>query len=669
MNTLLLNDIIIIFGLGIIILFLSHRLRIPTVVALLLTGMLAGPYGMGIISAVDEIEAMAEIGIILLLFTIGTELSLKDLWQMKKAVFFGGSVQVLGTLLAVSLIIMYLGRSPGESIFIGFLIALSSTAIVLKILQERAEMDSPHGRITLSILIFQDVIIVPMILVTPLLAGVSENGGESPLVLLGMGIGIILLVIIGAKWIVPHLLYQIVRTRNRELFLLSIIFICLSVALLTYSIGLSLALGAFLAGLIISESEYSHQALGNILPFRDVFMSFFFVSIGMLLDVNVLLQQPLLVAAITLGVFVVKANVAGFATFVLGYPLRTTALVSLSLVQVGEFSFILSRFGVEYGLLSGNTYQLFLAVSVVTMAATPFIIAAAPRFADSIMQIPLPKSLKSGAYIVGTSGQTKKIHLKDHLIIIGFGLNGRNVAHAARVAGIPYTIIETNPDTVLHEKSKGELIYYGDATHESVLEHADIEDARVMVLGISDPIATRRIISVARQLNPNLHMIARTRYLQEMSALHELGADEVVPQEFETSVEIFVRVLKKYLIPKDIIEKFIAEVRSDGYEMFRTPSREPSSFHDLRLNIPEIEISTLRIEDGAPAAERTLAGIELRKKYGVTLLAVRRKMETISNPHADMRLYAGDVLILLGTPEKLAEVIVLFITPDAETAG
>lgn len=664
METSLLNDIIIIFGLAIIILFISHRFRVPSIVGLLLTGMIAGPYGLALIGRVSEIEVLAEIGIVLLLFTIGMELSLKEMWQIKKAVFIGGSVQVLITLLAAALIANYLGRNPGESIFIGFLIALSSTAIVLKLLQERAEIDSPHGRITLAILIYQDVIIVPMILVTPLLAGASGNGGESPLVMVVMAVLLIFMVIAGARWIVPQILYQIVKTRSSELFLLSIIFICFSVALFTYSTGLSLALGAFLAGLILSESDYGHQAIGNILPFRDVFMSFFFISIGMLLDINFILQKPALILLIALGVISLKAIIAGFATLVLGYPLRTTIMVSLALVQVGEFSFILSKFGIEYGLLTWDTYQLFLAVSVATMAATPFIIQASHNIADSFMRLPIPKRIKSCLCHENMRDETDKIQIKDHLIVIGFGINGRNVARAARVANIPYVIIEINPDTVISERSKDELIYYGDATQEAVLRHVNIKDARVMVLGISDPMATRRIISTARRLSPKIHMIARTRYLQEMEPLYELGADEVVPQEFETSVEIFVRVLKKYLIPKDIIETFMAEVRADGYEMFRNLSRESNDFCNLKLNLSDLDVSTIRVEKGSQVSGKTLAQVELRKKHGVTLIASCRSGHSVSNPNASLRLCPGDMLVLLGTPEKIAGVVGLFVTSD-----
>lgn len=653
----LLKDILILFGLAIVILLICHRLHVPTIVGFLLTGILAGPHGLGIISAVREVETLAEIGVVLLLFAIGIEFSLRSLLQIRKSVLIGGSLQVLLTIAVTYLISMQFGMGFVESVFVAFLVSLSSTAIVLKLIQERAEVDSPHGRTSLGILIFQDVIIVPMILVTPLLAGETEKLGESLLVLAAKGIGIILLVMIGAKWIVPQVLYQIAKTRNRELFLLGVIVICLAVAWMTSSVGLSLALGAFLAGLIISESEYSHQALGNILPFRDVFTSFFFVSIGMLLDVGFLFQQPMLIAIISSGVLALKAMIASAVTVLLGFPLRTAILVGLALSQVGEFSFILSKTGVEYSLLGRNIYQIFLSVSVLTMAATPFIISLAPHVADLLLRLPLPRRLKFGLYPVqGTNGIGKR----DHLIIIGFGVNGRNLARAAGVGGIPYVIIEMNPETVRNEQAKGEPITYGDATHEAVLQHANIKDARIAVVAINDPTATRRITEIVRRLNPKVHLIVRTRYLQEMKPLYKLGADDVIPEEFETSVEIFTRVLAKYLISREEIEKFLTEVRSDGYEMFRSLSRKSASFSDLTLNLPDVEISTLRVGVRSALTEKTLAQIELRKKYGVTIMAIRRDSQTLSNPHGDMQLCANDVLFVLGAPEKIARVTSLF---------
>jgi len=653
----LLNDIVIIFGLSIGILFICHRLHVPTIVGFLLAGILAGPYGLGLVKAVHEVEILAEIGVALLLFTIGIEFSLQRLLQIKKSVLMGGSIQVVLTFFVAFVIARQLGQPVGNSIFIGFLISLSSTAIVLKLLQERAEVDSPHGRTTLGILIFQDIIIVPMILVTPLLAGATGNAGESVLVLIAKGIGIIGLVIVSAKWIVPRILYQIARTRSQELFLLSIIVICLAVAWATSSAGLSLALGAFLAGLIISESEYSHQALWNILPFRDVFTSFFFVSIGMLLDVGFLFRQPGSIALIVLTVLVLKAIIGGSVTILLGFPFRTSILVGLALSQVGEFSFILSKTGVEHGLLAGNIYQWFLAVTIISMAVTPFIIALAPRLADTILRLPVPKRLVSGIYPVS---ETKVVDRKDHLIIIGFGLNGRNVARAASIAGIPYAIIEMNPETVRSEQAKGEPIYYGDSTQETVLQNANIKDARIVVTAINDPIATRRITEITRRLNPKVHLIVRTPYLQEMKSLYELGADEVIPEEFETSVEIFTRVLAKYLIPRDEIEKLVAEIRADGYEMFRSISKASASLSDLKLQLHDVDISTFRIAQGSPLIGKTLARIELRRRYGISVVAIRRDSQILANPGADMVLQSNDVLFVLGSSEKISEAINIF---------
>jgi len=657
----LLNDIVIIFGLSIAVLFIFHLIRVPAIVGFLLTGILAGPHGLGLIKDPHQVEILAEIGVVLLLFAIGLEFSLKRMSQIKRSILLGGLLQVLMTIVAVFFIAIQIGLTSGESIFMGFLIALSSTAIVLKLIQERAEIDSPHGQATLAILLFQDVIIVPMMLFTPLLAGATGDLGESLIILVAKGTGIVLLVAVGARWIVPQALYQIARTRSRELFLLSIFMICLAVVWLTASIGLSLALGAFLAGLIISQSEYSHHALGNVLPFRDVFMSFFFVSIGMLLDLDFLFQQPGLILLIVLSLLALKAVIACAVAFLLGFPLRTTILVGLALCQVGEFSFILSKTGVEHGLLAGNTYQLFLTVSVLTMAATPFIIALAPRIAEIALRLPLPERLKSGLYPVHGVDSVRK---QDHLIIIGFGVNGRNVARAARISGISYAILEMDPDIVRAEQAKGEPIYYGDATHEAVFQHADIKDARIVVIAISDPAATRRITAIARRLNPKVHIIVRTRYLQEMKPLYELGADDVIPEEFETSVEIFTRVLVKYLIPRDEIESFVAVVRSDGYEMFRSLSKEPASFPGLKRHLPDVEIVTLRVFKRAPAVGKTLDQIGLRKKCGVTVLAVRRNSQMISNPDGDLRFCAGDLVVVIGPPDKIAGAMDLFDDPE-----
>lgn len=654
----LLRDIFIIFGLSIIILFICLKIKLPAIAGFLITGILAGPHCLGLIKAVHQVEIMSEIGVVLLLFTIGIEFSIKDLLQIRRSVLLGGSTQVALTTLVFFIIALKTGQAVGQSLFIGFLMSLSSTAIVLKLLQERAEIDSPHGRTSVGILIFQDIAIVPMILLTPLLAGAGENPAGSILVLTVKAAGILLLVIISAKWLVPQILYQVTRTRNSELFLLSIIIICLAVAWLTHSIGLSLALGAFLAGLIVSESEYSHQALGSILPLRDVFISFFFVSIGMLLNVDFLFQNIGVIILLTLGVIIVKMITAGFTASLLGYPLRTAILVGCALSQAGEFSFVLSKVGLEYGLLAtGKTNQFFLAVSVLTMFATPFVISLSHKAADIALKLPFPGKLKSG---LRPARANDEISLRDHLIVIGYGINGRNVARAAQTAGIPYVIIEINPVIVRNERTKGESIFYGDATHEAVFKHAGIDNARVVVITIADAAATRKITSLARRLSPKIHLIARTRFLREMEALYELGADEVIPEEFETSVEIFTRVLTKYLIPKDEIEHFVREVRADGYHMFRSLSKDATTCADIRHCLQDIEINAFRLGERSPIIGKTLADTEIRKKYGVTVLAIRRDDNTISNPNIDMEFFPGDILFVLGKPDQFTEVTNLF---------
>jgi monovalent cation:H+ antiporter-2, CPA2 family len=658
----LLNDIVIIFALAIGILCLCHYLRIPAVVGFLITGVLAGPHGLGLVKAVKEVEILAQIGVILLLFTIGMEFSLKELYKIKKSLLVGGSIQVGLTIVAVVILALIWGKPVNQAAFMGFLLSLSSTAIVLKILQDKAQVESPHGRKALAILIFQDLIVVPMILFTPVLAGGEEGILKALGIFILKGIAIIAFVAVSAYLVVPQLLFRIAKTRSREIFMLSLVAICFAVAWLTSSIGLSLALGAFLAGLIISRSEYSNQALSNIFPFRDVFTSFFFVSVGMLLDIRILAVHPYAIFSIMIGVLLFKSFIAALAIMLIGFPMRTAILGGLALGQVGEFAFILSQTGIKYGLLPENVYQIFLAVSIMTMALTPFIIMASPKIADFILKVPVANRFKNGlrgGMALKSKAATKSL-LKNHLVIIGFGVNGKNLAKAAKVAGIPYIIIEMNPETVRSERSKGEPIFYGDASQEAVLDHAGLRAARVAVLAISDHAATRRIVSIARKLNPTLHIIARTVYIQEVKPLFHLGADEIVPEEFETSVEIFTRVLVKYLVPKEDIDKFVAEVRSGAYEMFRSQTATSASLNDLKVHLPNVEISAVKIKENSSVITKSLAEIELRRKYGITLLAIRRNSEILSNPDADTKLCAEDVLIVLGPRDKIAGLSEIF---------
>ncbi len=643
MDTHLFRDIVVVLVLSVAVLFLFTRLRLPGIVGFLVAGTLLGPYGPGLISDTARVEELAEIGVVLLLFTIGLEFSLAELVRLRKSVLLGGSLQCLLTIGAGYWAGLWLGLLPLEAIFLGFLLSLSSTAIVMRLLQQRYELDTPHGRTSLGILIFQDLAVVPMMLLTPFLA---ERAEGAPVVLpAGLGVlAALLLLLVVALWLIPRLLDQVVRTRSRELFLLLVVTLCAGIAWLTSAAGLSLALGAFLAGLITSGSPYGRQALGDILPFREVFTSFFFISVGMLLDLHFLLAHAGTILLLAVGVVLVKAFLAGGSALLLGLPLRLAVLVGITLSQVGEFSFVLSRSGAGHGLVAGEIGQFFLAVSILTMAFTPWLIAAAPRLAAALGSLPLPPRLLRGWYPLPPPPAPP---LAQHLVLVGFGVNGRNVARAARAVDIPYHIIEMNPDTVRREQARGEIISYGDATSLPVLEGAGLDQAHALVVAIADPVATRRIVELARRLRPDLYIIARTRLLEEVADLHKLGADEVIPEEYETALEIFARVLHHYLLPPEEIRRAVAEIRADAYQMLRSPARPPLNLCDLRAAFPEVRVRVERLTPDSPLATLTLAEADLRRQRGVTVLAVRREQETFPNPSPDFQLQPGDLLVLL----------------------
>ncbi|WP_414468625.1 cation:proton antiporter [Methanobacterium sp. ACI-7] len=660
MEITLLKDIAIIFVLSVFVLYFFQRIRVPTIVGFFITGILAGPGGLGLISAVSEVQLLAEIGVIFLLFTIGIEFSLDKFSQLKRSVLLGGSLQIALTFIAVFTITYFLGLSIIESIFIGFLISLSSTAIVLKILQDNDEIDSPYGYTAFGILIFQDIAVIPMILFAPLLAGASGNIEGNAFIFILEIIGIISFIIVGTKWIIPWALYYIARLQNRELFILSIIAICLSITWLTTLIGVSPALGAFLAGLIISNTEYSKQALGSILPFRDVFISFFFISIGMLFNIDFFFQYFFLIILIVIGVLVLKSLIASLVTAILGFSFRIIVLVGLILSQIGEFSFILAGTGIQYNLLSNAAYQFFISLSVLTMAMTPFILNSSPFILRILSKLPVSEKFKAGSYSMRIS---EKIDIEDHVIIAGYGVNGRNVAKAAKTADIPYLVIEINPEVVRNEKKKGESIYYGDATHETLLHHVNIENARVLVVAISDPFATQRIILAAKELNEGVYIIVRTRYIQNMEELYNLGADEVIPEEFETSVEIFSRVLAKYLISSEEIYEFTSKIRDDNYEMFRELAMDGASLCSLNRCPSDVEMSLFQVKKNSIIEGKSILESELESKYDVNVLVIFRNSqenEILSNPDKNIIFNAEDTAVLLGYRENISKAAHLF---------
>lgn len=656
----LLRDLVVLVAVAIPVVALTQRLRIPSVVGFLLTGVAIGPSGLGLIARADSISGIAEIGVVLLLFAIGLELPLSRVLRMGRPLVQGGTLQVVGTAGVVALLAAAFGVPWPRAIFFGALVSLSSTAVVLKAYQDRGELDAPHGRVAVAILIFQDLCVVPLMLVVPLLGGAGGTAGAAAGRIL-VSLGVLVALVAGGRIALPWLLQKLVATGNRELFTLGIVFFGLGAAFLTSLAGLSLAIGAFVAGVVISESEYGLQALSDVLPFRDVFSGIFFASVGMLFDVAVLRERPLQFVGIVVGLQVVKAVVATLAVLTLRRSLEVSVRAGLGLAQVGEFAFVLAAAGAPLGLFPARAYQLFIGASVYSMLAAPFLIAAAGPVAERVARLgrrARPERVRDG--------EPRPEDLADHVIIVGYGLNGRNIARALRAAGIAYVVLEQNGEMVRRARARGEPILFGDGTRPGVLHRAGVERARVLVFAIAVPHDERRGVAVARGLNPRLRIIVRTRYVASVRELERAGASEVVPEEFETSLEIFSRVLRAYAVPVNVVRREIAAARGERYEMLRGLAMPDLRYEALsRLGV-DAQVETIEVEEGAEAIGHSAASLHLRTRTGATVLAAVRQGKAIYEFDRTFGYRPGDVVALVGTSEALAQAEGLFVARRGE---
>ncbi len=648
MNIDILKDIVIIFALSTLVNLIFTRIKVPTVIGYLLTGIIAGPHLLSLVGAGHEIELMAEIGVVLLLFTIGLEFSLKHLLKIRKIVFFGGFMQVTLTAGAFFIATRFYGMSIKGGLFISFLAALSSSALVLKLLQDRSEITSNYGRTVVGILIFQDLLLVPLLLFTNILSDSSLDLTRELLILVVKVVIIIGLVYIGNRWLIPRLLHLIAMTKNQELFLMSIFLICFAVALLTSKMGMSLAIGAFLAGLMISDSEYSHNAFGDFLPFKDIFTSFFFVSIGMLLDLSFVVENFQIVILSVLMVLVLKALIAGGTGFILGHTFQGTVLIGLSLSQVGEFSFILAKLGFDNFILSDFLYQLFLAVAVITMAMTPFLIYVSAPITRSLLKLPLPKFLIDGLFPLP---EPEIPEFKNHLVIIGKDASALKLSVMAKYNNIRHISIVFDP-AISREKMKGgDLVVYGDAVNEPVLKKAHVDKADIVVISVGSIIPSMSIIEKVRKINKNVFIIVRSPLIQNIGQLYKIGADQVLPEKFEIAVDLLNIVLFRWLVPQKEINRIITHIRNTNLGVFteRDLINQPSILDDFS----HIKISAIRVESDSPAEGKSPIDIDLRKRTGVTLLAIERNHEILEHPVPETVFKSDDIAYVLGDPEQV----------------
>ncbi|OGS24373.1 MAG: hypothetical protein A2297_08865 [Elusimicrobia bacterium RIFOXYB2_FULL_48_7] len=653
-NIPLLRDLIILLAASIPISIICRKLNIPAIVGFLITGVIIGPDSLALIHEKDSVNVLSEIGVIFLLFTIGLEISLERFARIKRFLVIGGGLQILLTNLAIILIAKSFGFTVRESVFFGFFISLSSTAIVLKSYMDKAEIHTPHAHIATGILLFQDFCVVPMLLLIPSL-GTAEAFSFAKIFKTMLISGAAITLIIGATYfLIPIGLAQVVKFKDREIFTVFVILLCLGTAWLTNKVGLSLAIGGFIAGLILSKSDYSHQIVSEILPLKDIFISVFFISIGMLVKIHFMQEMLLPILLITLAVILIKFVFGSVTVLLLKYPLRIALITGIGLAQVGEFSFLLLKFGENYRIISPENYQYLLSIALLTMLFAPFLI----RWTPSVLArfSPLKEIAPSEPEY-----DTEKLtcNLSDHVIIIGYGVNGKNLAKVLKETGIKYYILELNASIVSQAKKNGEPIFYGDATRTELLEKLGIRCSRVIVFAISDPSAVRRGVWAARKLNPGIYILVRTRYLVEIEELHKLGANQVIPEEFETSIEIFSRVLQRFHIPNNIIETEIKIIRKEGYKMLRGLSLEPYNLTEIQKALQLSLTETFLVDEKSPAAGKNMVELDLRNRTGVTIIAVVRDGKAYTNPQKDFVISNGDVLVLLGSHKQLNDAMKL----------
>jgi len=643
---------------------LFHRIRLPSIMGFLIAGILIGPHGLGLIGNPTSVENLAEIGVILLLFIIGLEFSISHLLKNMASITGAGVLQ-MGLTIAAWYFIQthYFGDSGSVSLALAMIIALSSTAIVLKMVTDQAELDTLHGRTSVGILLFQDLCVVPLMLMIPLLANSGETSNMDFAMAFGKAIAAVAGIFFLSRLLVPRFLSTVARMGSKEHLTLLVILIILGTGWVSHKLGLSLAMGAFIAGLIISESEYSHQIILDILPLRDYFSSIFFISIGMLLNIGNFMDHLSVVLLLTLSVIVLK-TVSGFiASAAVGNPARISFIVGLRLAQVGEFSLILAGLALTQGLLSSGNYQIFLSVAVLSMLIAPVMI-----------QVSSPAS-----YFLfskwGTGGapdelpEQQREELKGHVIVAGYDVVGRNLARVLKETHIPFIVVELDGELIKHALTEDVPILYGDASHRATLARAGIAQAKIIVYSIPDHKATGQSVRLARTLNPDIFIMVKTRFSSQVDELKKSGANQVIPEEFETSIEIFSRVLREFRMPNNIIEQQVELVRLEGYGMFRGLSLNMESMQNFSTYLTASLSQSFQVLEDSWCNGQQLDSLRLTQLTGATLIAVVRDNHAQPNPSGEFNIETDDVLILFGRHAQVDQAMRLLSSGPDETTS
>jgi CPA2 family monovalent cation:H+ antiporter-2 len=624
---------------------IAQRLKQPLILGYILAGILVGPYTGGItVGDVHDLELLAEIGVALLLFALGIEFSLQELQPVRRIALLGTPIQMLLTILVGFAIGRLLGWEWAASLWFGALIALSSTMVILKTLMGQGRMGTLSSRVMIGMLIVQDLAVVPLMIILPQLNNLEAGVPILLLAALKAALFLAAMIFVGTR-VLPRLMRYIAQWNSRELFLLSVTAIGLGIGYATYLFGLSFAFGAFVAGMVLSESDYSHQALGDVIPLRDLFSMLFFASVGMLLDPVFLLENLLTILLVVLTVAIVKGVIFALLAFAFGYGNIVPFAVGLGLFQVGEFSFVLARVGLSSNSISADLYSLVLTTAIITMILTPFASRAAePLYAlrkrwfrhEPLSTINLPQE-----------------GLKEHVVIVGSGRVGYYVAHVLQQMALAFVILELDQRRFDQAKEAGMPVIYGDASQPVVLETAEIEHARLFIITTPPIATTQSIVRQVRLVAPDLHIVARVSSIEEMEALHQLGVYEVVQPEFEASLEITRQALLHLNVSTTEIQYLTDNVRRELYEPLYHTHNEYHTVAELQSAARLLELTWVLIPGGSKVEGRTIKELRIRSETGVSVVGVMRDGTLLPNPDGDYYLMAGDMVAIMGNRRQL----------------
>jgi len=639
---------------------LARRLRLPTIVGYLLAGVALGPFVPGFRGDPASIHQMAEFGVILLMFGVGLHFSFRDLWQVRRVVVPGALLQMAIVATMGFLLARGWGFSTGGAWIFGLAGSVASTVVQMRSLMDRGWLETPHGKVAIGWLVVEDLLVVAILVLLPVLAGPSTSGPWATGALaIGKAVLFVALMMFAGARVVPWVLGRVVHTRSRELFVLVALTMAVGTALASSAFfGVSLALGAFVAGIVVGESPFSHQIGADLLPFREAFAVIFFVSVGMLVNPTYVLahwDQLLMITAVIVGG---KAIVSGALATLLGCAGRTTLIVAAGRSQIGEFSFILGQAGLLLGVLDDSQYSLILAAAIVSITVNPLVVGLVDPLERWLKHRPaLWRLIDRPVQDLPPEPEA----LKDHVVIVGCGRVGRHIAETLGRLGISRVVIEADPIRVNKLREIGVPVLYGEAGNSEILEHAALKRAKALIITLPDDAAALAVVITARKIAPGIHIISRASTWDGAKRLKADGAGEVVRPELEGGVEIVRRTLLELHLPVREIQRYTDLVRREGLDEADRPSMGRSRIlDDLVKTAGDLELGWLVVAHDSPLSGVRIVDASLRQIAGVSVVAISRERAVISNPGPEVIFVPGDRVALIGTPEQVSAAEALF---------